>query len=492
VLIVPPNATIVFGSNPVNLGDINPGGSRTANWVLVFSSSGIFDLGVTASGYRADNGYREETYGETTLTVHTRLIVSVFSPQNITYPDDDVPLTFTLNKAAAWIGYSLDGQANVTITGNTTINDLSDGSHSVEIYANDTIGNMESKKVFLTVDTTPPLASVLSPHETVYNDNKVPLTFTLNEPAAWIGYSLDGQTNVTITGNTTLTGLTDGSHHVIMFANDTLGNIGASDTINFTVQDTTTPNILVLSPENKTYSTTNVSLMFTVDEPVLWMAYSLDGQLNTTILGNTTISDLSEGSHEIFVFATDVAGNTGSSNQQFSFELKHDLTVIAVTPLETGCVPPTVVGQGYSVNIYVTVENLGSFTETVNTTIIANMTIINTSTIVLGSGESMIVTFTWNTTGWTKGNYTVSAYTWPVPGETDVNNNNFTGCHILVTVAGDVDGDGSVDIFDIVRMTAAYGSEDGELRYVSNCDIDRDRDIDIFDLVIACGNFGES
>ncbi len=83
----------------------------------------------------------------------------VLSPQNTTYATSSVPLSFTIIKPAFWIGYSLDGQLNVTITGNTTLSGLSDGLHSLIVYANDTAGNMcYTAYVYFTVDTTPPIA----------------------------------------------------------------------------------------------------------------------------------------------------------------------------------------------------------------------------------------------------------------------------------------------------------------------------------------------
>jgi hypothetical protein len=44
-------------------------------------------------------------------------------------------LNFTLSKPAKWIGYSLDGGDNVTVTGNTTINGLAAGLHNITLYA---------------------------------------------------------------------------------------------------------------------------------------------------------------------------------------------------------------------------------------------------------------------------------------------------------------------------------------------------------------------
>ena len=82
--------------------------------------------------------------------------------------------------------------------------------------------------------TAPPTISIVSPENKTYTVNNVSLTFTVSEPTSWIGYSLDEQANVTITGNTTLTGLFDGTHSLIVYAKDTAGNTGASETIYFT------------------------------------------------------------------------------------------------------------------------------------------------------------------------------------------------------------------------------------------------------------------
>jgi len=95
----------------------------------------------------------------------------------------------------------------------------------------------------LAARAAPPVISVLSPENKTYSVNDVPLTFSVSEPTSWIGFSLDGQANATISGNTTLTSLLDGVHYVVVYASDTLGNMGASSTIYFAV-DTTPPDIM--------------------------------------------------------------------------------------------------------------------------------------------------------------------------------------------------------------------------------------------------------
>ena len=57
----------------------------------------------------------------------------------------------------------------------------------------------------------------------------------MDKPVNWIGYSLDGQQNVTITSNSTIANVTNGLHTLIVYSNDTYGNMGISETANFTV-----------------------------------------------------------------------------------------------------------------------------------------------------------------------------------------------------------------------------------------------------------------
>ena len=89
-------------------------------------------------------------------------------------------------------------------------------------------------------ETTPPAISILSPLNQTYNESSVPLVFTSDKAVNWTSYSLDGQQNVTITGNSTIANVTSGFHTLTVYSNDTFGNIGISKTITFTVTLPTT------------------------------------------------------------------------------------------------------------------------------------------------------------------------------------------------------------------------------------------------------------
>jgi len=262
-------------------------------------------------------------------------IISIISPENKTYALADVPLVFTVSEATSWMGYSLDGQANATVSGNTTLLGLFDGVHTITVYANDADGNIgHSNTVYFVIDTVAPKIEIVSPENKTYATDSVSLSFEVDEETSWMGYSLDGQANKTITGDTTLPGLSDGMHSLVVYASDIAGNIGFSDTVYFTI-DTTLPTITILSPENKTYGTTYVLLSFTVDKAVLWMAYSLDGQANATITGNTTLTSLLDGVHYIVIYAIDTAGNTGASNTIYFTVDTEAPIIILVSPTNT-------------------------------------------------------------------------------------------------------------------------------------------------------------
>jgi len=164
----------------------------------------------------------------------------------------------------------------------------------------------------------------------------------------------------------------------------------------------------------------------------------------------------------------------------------HDIAVLNLT------LSKTVVGKGYSIAINVTTQNEGNFTETFNLTIYCNTTAIETQTVTLANGTSTTTTFMWNSADGAYGNYTISAYASPVPYETSTENNSFVDGAICMTIPGDVDGDGDVDIYDVVKMCSVYGVKKGDPKYDANSDINNDEKIDIYDVVIACAHYGET
>jgi parallel beta-helix repeat protein len=164
----------------------------------------------------------------------------------------------------------------------------------------------------------------------------------------------------------------------------------------------------------------------------------------------------------------------------------HDVGITSVTTSKT------VVGQGYTVSINIMVFNYGNDTETFDVTLYANTTEIETREIPLSSGNSTTITFAWNTTGFAKGNYTISAYAWPVQGERDTADNRKEDGWVLISIHCDINGDGIVDISDILDTALAFGSTPGHPLWNPNCDLDDNGIVDISDILEVALHYGET
>jgi hypothetical protein len=110
--------------------------------------------------------------------------------------------------------------------------------------------------------TIQPIVAIISPKNQSYNSSSVSLIFTVDMPASWIGYSLDGKDNVTVTGNTTLAGLSNGLHNITVYAKDSFGNIGASEPIDFTVACAPFPTGPVVAASGVTVAVVAVGLFY--------------------------------------------------------------------------------------------------------------------------------------------------------------------------------------------------------------------------------------
>ena len=161
----------------------------------------------------------------------------------------------------------------------------------------------------------------------------------------------------------------------------------------------------------------------------------------------------------------------------------HNVAALNVTSLK-GCV-----GRGYLNNFTVTVQNTGNFQETFNVSVIANATELVREQVTVPSGNSMTIILVWDSTGFAYGNYSISAYAWPAQNETWIDN-NVTGGTVYVSIPGDINADGTVDIYDAILLAAAFNSSPGSSNWNPNADINGDGIVDIYDAIILAAYFG--
>jgi hypothetical protein len=197
--------------------------------------------------------------------------VTIQLPENKIYTENSVSVAFTIEgsekfaevmRAPDYYSYILDGESasfwpsQVSSSGSSTylckatLSGLPEGIHQLSVvvsltyvWDNPIIRNYYatlssgSDTAVFTVNAAAPRVSVLSPQQSkTYNTVTLPLDFTVSEPANWFRYSLDGEEPVTVTGNTTIFGLSDGTHSIIVNAEDTAGSTGASMPVTFKVE----------------------------------------------------------------------------------------------------------------------------------------------------------------------------------------------------------------------------------------------------------------
>lgn len=170
----------------------------------------------------------------------------------------------------------------------------------------------------------------------------------------------------------------------------------------------------------------------------------------------------------------------------------HDVAVTNVKTSKDGCKPMPTVPDTSFVKVNVTVMNKGNFTETFNVILNANSTVVDTKTVTaLASGTQTTIYYTWNTTGWAHGNYSISAYAVPVAGEVNTADNTFVNGVIKVVIPGDINGDGFVDIYDAILLAGSYNAVPGRPNWNPNADLKADDVIDIYDAIILANHYNQ-
>jgi len=104
--------------------------------------------------------------------------------------------------------------------------------------------------------------------------------------------------------------------------------------------------------------------------------------------------------------------------------------------------------QVYPATINVTVANKALDYETFQVIVNANATTIFTQSVTLTGGNSGTVVFSWDATGFAVGNYTISAYVSPAPGEADTADNTYVGGTVEVLAIPASGGGGRMPSID--------------------------------------------
>jgi len=329
------------------------------------------------------------------VTVDTVDPTSVISTANFSNVSTATPL---INGTASdggsgvrrvWV--SVDEGVYALATGDTSwsymTGSLGEGLHNVSVKPEDFAGNNASalQLIYVTVDTVDPTVSFVLPSNTTYPAaSQLVNVSVVDASTAIVLVEVNGSVNVTLENsgasfwNATYV-FSEGANNVRVYANDSAGNMNASETVSFTV-DTTVPTVDTVSLDDYVVQgSATVTVNYTVTEtnPVSYWV-ELNG-VNTT--GTSTSATVtapgSDGSYTVTVWANDTAGNEGSNS---SWTLIVDTTnpvVSIVSP--TGSSPAINPVSPLSVSFTYTESNTVSFLIQVwnSTNIIASSIVTN-------------------------------------------------------------------------------------------------------------------
>lgn len=164
--------------------------------------------------------------------------------------------------------------------------------------------------------------------------------------------------------------------------------------------------------------------------------------------------------------------------------IKRDIAV------ETIAVDPTEVYEGGKVNISVSIRNNGDINETFEIELYCNESLIQMIPVMdLAPNQTVTEEIEWETNGFPPGYYVLRAVATELPAEINVTN-NYGEVPFRILILGDVNSDGSVDIYDALIAAAAFGSYPGHEKWNPKCDLNNDSVVDIFDIIILASNFG--
>jgi PKD repeat protein len=159
----------------------------------------------------------------------------------------------------------------------------------------------------------------------------------------------------------------------------------------------------------------------------------------------------------------------------------HDIAVTNINPYRT------ILSNRTMTSINATITNEGDVAETFNVTLTFNNT---ATTVTLNSHDSTTLTLHCNTTGLPLHNYTFTVSASLVQGETDMSDNSLS-CWIQVSILGDINGDGKVDMKDIAKVAAAFQASPNQPRWTANGDLDENGVIDMKDISTTAKHFGD-
>jgi hypothetical protein len=240
-----------------------------------------------------------------------------------------------------------------------------DGTYNFRIVAADALGSVSDNFFVITIDTTKPIISLISPFNGTSIEIGVPINISIAElNLDYVNYSVNSinQGNLNSPYSIDTNGFPDGNCVVSIYAVDKTGNYDTKS-YSFICNDTTQPEITLISPSNITFIPDDTIIQFEIFDLFFRNAsYSIDGALFIEFSSPYTIdtSNLSEGVHTLVVRAYDTRDNQNESIYSITKDItypfinlvtpQNNSVILAGTEIEFVIVDLNLESTEYSVN----------------------------------------------------------------------------------------------------------------------------------------------
>jgi len=345
-------ATTLYGTLTLYKDSLDITSDNSKN-ITPSRNAGFYNITAVSSGDENHSSLTITRWLNVTLDVTAPNLTIILPGEGNTYGyNTSLSLNYSASDehlASCW--YNLNNGANISLLAcaNTTFDLGADGTYTLYLYANDSLGNLATKSSTFSLLVGAPTITLVSPVNNYLNSKNVifkyiPSDLDLRSCELWGNFT--GEFKLNQTDNNPLNGLentfsldlNDGNYLWDIRCNDSMGNFAFNGNKTFYV-DTLAPTINLTSPIGKKTSRTNILLNFSVsDNSAITCYYNLTTSIGTEVLGNTNLADClstsfnvsTDGDYIVYLTAIDSAGNTNMSLSSFSV----DTTII--TPPSNG------------------------------------------------------------------------------------------------------------------------------------------------------------
>jgi arylsulfatase A-like enzyme len=226
----------------------------------------------------------------------------------------------------------LDVPADCSI-GSFTATGLTEGTHTLHVWATDLLGFTSETTFDWDVDLSPPTLTVDDQPPEFTNVSQAQFAFSQGEGGTF-HCKLDQDPAIVCPSTTAFFALAEGQHKLLVSAFDRAGNESPETQVTWT-QDTIAPTVTILAgPDNET-SATSATFRFKGNEGGVTFTCSVDGAEATACTSPLVLLGLAEGPHAFSVSATDRVGNVGpAADWAWTVDLTAPLATITSGPAD--------------------------------------------------------------------------------------------------------------------------------------------------------------